>query len=166
MVHEGFTCWGQACRTSSALFCRGKGESVLAGGFPLGPFIVDDGGKLSFRTVEHGAGFSFSWRGRRFSALLKQGSVDLTGVVGRVPSSAGGAARREVAFAAARALPRLLPSGWALTLMPDHRLQIQAEERMAWPAYAADLIVPIVHFLLRIAPYLDLMDEAELGLGG
>ncbi len=136
---------------------------MLAGGVPLGPFIVDHGGRLSFRSVETSAGFSFSWRGRRFSALLKQGSVGLTGVLGQVPSSASGAARREAAFAAARALPRYLPTGWALTLTPDHRLQIKAEETMAWPADVTALIVPLVHFLLRMAPYLDLMDDADLG---
>jgi len=56
-----------------------------------------------------------------------------------------------------------LPSGWALRLTPDHRIQIKATENMEWPAHATDLIVPLVRFLLRLAPYLDLMDESELG---
>ncbi len=138
---------------------------MLPGAFPLGPFIVDEGGKLGFRSPETGATFSFIWRGRRFSAGLRHGSIELAGVLGSVPSSASarGAGRRSAALAALRTLPRALPRGWALRLTPDHRIRIEAAETMEWPAHATDLIVPLVRFLLRLAPTLDLLDENELG---
>jgi hypothetical protein len=136
---------------------------VLPGAFPLGPFVVEETGKLTFRAPGDTASFSFIWRGRRFSAALVNGSVALTGVLGLVPSSASGPGRREAALAALRALPRALPTGWALRLTPDHRIQIKALEGMEWPAHATDLMLPLVRFLLRLSPYLDLMDEAELG---
>jgi hypothetical protein len=138
-------------------------EDLLPGAFPLGPFIVEESGKLTFRTPERGAGFSFIWRGRRFSASLQQSSISLTGILGLVPSSAAGAGRREAALANLRALPRALPPGWALRLTPDHRIHIKANESMEWPAHATDLMLPLVRFLLQLAPYLDLMDESELG---
>ncbi len=133
------------------------------GAFPLGPFIVEESGKLCFRSPAQGADFSFAWRGRRFSVAIADGSIAVTGLLGLVPSSARGAAKRETALATLRALPRALPSGWGLRLLADHRIQIKAIESMAWPAHATDLIVPLARFLLRLAPYLDLMDESELG---
>ncbi len=139
------------------------GGGLLQGAFPLGPFIVESSGKLTFRSPERGAGFSFIWRGRRFSAALRESSISLTGILGLVPSSAAGARRREAALENLRALPRALPPGWALRLTPDHRVQIKAIEDMEWPAHATELILPLVRFLLRLAPYLDLMDESELG---
>jgi hypothetical protein len=139
---------------------------VLPGAFPLGPFIVEESGRLSFRAPDQTAAFSFAWRNRRFSARLLEGTVALTGALGKVPSSAAGPARREAALALLRALPRALPQGWALRLTADHRIQIKATEPMAWPANATDLMLPLVRFLLRLAPYLDLMDEAELQPSG
>jgi hypothetical protein len=140
--------------------------AVLPGAFPLGPFIVEESGRLSFRSPDHTAGFSFAWRNRRFSALLTEGTVSLTGALGKVPSSAEGPARREAALALLRALPRALPRGWALRLTADHRIQIKATEPMAWPAHATDLMQPLIRFLLRLAPYLDLMDEEAVQPAG
>ena len=134
---------------------------MLPGAFPLGPFIVEESGRLGFRAREQSAAFSFAWRNRRFSALLNEGTVSLTGMLGKVPSSAAGSGRRGAALALLRALPRTLPRGWALRLTADHRIVIKATESMAWPAHATDLIQPLVRFLLRLAPYLDLMDEVE-----
>jgi hypothetical protein len=138
---------------------------VLPGAFPLGPFIVEESGRLSFRAPDHSAKFCFAWRGHRFSACLTEGSVALTGNLGKVPSSANGPARRQTALSLLRALPRSLPKGWALLLTPDHRIKIEATEQMAWPAHATDLMQPLVRFLLRLAPYLDIMEEAELSPG-
>ncbi len=136
---------------------------MLPGSFPLGPFIVEESGQLVFRSPDGVAGFSFIWHGRRFSAAMTHGSVSLTGVLGLVPSSANGPARRESALAILRALPRTMPARWALHLTPDHRIQVKVTQALTWPLNATDLMVPLVRFLLRLAPYLDLMDEAELG---
>jgi hypothetical protein len=135
---------------------------VLSGAFPLGPFIVEESGRLSFRAPDHTARFCFAWRGHRFSAELKEGAVVLAGSLGTVPSSANSPARRHTALSLLRALPRSLPKGWALLLTPDHRIKIEATEQIAWPAHATDLMQPLVRFLLRLAPYLDLMEEAEV----
>ena len=139
---------------------------MLPGMFPLGAFMVEPSGKLTFRAPASSAGFSFVWRGRRFSALLGQGGVSLTGVLGQIPSSAMGGQAREAAFVALRSLPRLLPTGWTLKLTSDHRIQIKTTQEMEWPAFATDLMLPLVTFLLRLAPYMDLMDEMKLGPAG
>jgi len=137
-------------------------SAVLPGAFPLGPFVVEESGRLSFRTPGHSAAFCFAWRGHRFSARLQEGTVALTGNLGKVPSTANGPERRQTALNLLRALPRSLPKSWALLLTPDHRIQIKATEPMAWPAHATDLMQPLVRFLLRLSPYLDLMEEADL----
>ena len=134
---------------------------MLPGAFPLGPFIVEESGRLTFRAPDHSAGFCFAWRGYRFSAQLKEGTVSLTGGLGKVPSSAAGPSRRQDVLALLRALPRTMPKGWALNLTADHRIQVDATEPMAWPAQATDLMQPLVRFLLRLAPYLDLMEEVS-----
>ena len=135
---------------------------MLSGGFPLGPFMVEEDGRLAFRAGERQAGFSFQWRGRAFAVALNGRRMELSGVLGLVPSSARNRAAREAAFVLLRALPRGLPAGWGLRLMPDHRIRILAEEGLAWPANMSELMQPIVRFLLLAAPYLDLMDETGL----
>jgi hypothetical protein len=132
--------------------------------FPLGPFLVEASGRLLFRNPEVTSGFSFAWRGRRFAAVLGEGRMGLSGVLGCVPSSAAGVERRAASFAAVRALPRCLPPGWRLLLLPDHRVQVQAEETMDWPANAAAVLQPVVRFLLALAPYLDLLEESGLAV--
>jgi hypothetical protein len=131
--------------------------------FPLGPFLVEADGKLSFRREGTSPSFSFIWRERRFSAVLQTGVMRLTGVIGQVPSSAGGKERRDAALAALRMVPRLLPHRWVLRLRPDHRLLLEVEQPMDWPAHISALLQPLVGFLLAIAPYLDLVEEADLG---
>jgi hypothetical protein len=130
----------------------------------LGPFLVEDGGKLTFRTEDTRPGFTFLWRGRCFAVKLLGGRIALCVPIGRVPSSAGGMGKREAALAVLRGLPGGLPSGWKLRLLADHRLQLDVEEEMAWPATVAALIAPVASMLLRAAPVLDLLDESGLGL--
>ncbi len=136
---------------------------MLPGAFPLGPFIVEESGRLSFRSKEDGAGISFHWRGRRFSARLGDGGIAFTVILGQVPSSASGPGKREQALAALRGLPRVLPAGWTVHLTPNHRIQLRSAEQMAWPAHLTDLMWPLVRFVLTLAPTLDLLDEAGLG---
>jgi hypothetical protein len=54
-----------------------KETTVLRGAFPLGPFIVEDSGRLTFRAPERAASFSFAWRNRRFAAEITEGTVSL-----------------------------------------------------------------------------------------
>jgi hypothetical protein len=128
--------------------------------FPLGPFIVDETGRLALRMPGCRPSFWFMWRDRRFSAVMAAGLVSLSATLGEVPSTLIGAARREDAFAALRALPRDLPRGWRLRLTPEHRIEVAADETMVWPATAASLVQPLIRFLLQLSPYLDLLEEA------
>jgi hypothetical protein len=138
--------------------------SVLPGAFPLGPFLVEESGKLTFRSPHQEAALSFVWHGRRFSARIVPGRIKLSSVIGHIPSSASGAHRRKPALMCLRELPPLLPAGWALRLSADHRVHVDVMEPMGWPAHATDLMLPLLRFLLQLGPYLDLLDESELGL--
>jgi len=135
---------------------------MLPAPLPLGPFLVDETGKLRFRLPGITPAFTFAWRGRRFGAMLEDGHVTLTCTVARVPSTASGADRREEAFAALRALPAIIPALWKLRLLPDHRVQIVSRQPMEWPASAPGLMQPLVTFLLALAPYFDLLEETGL----
>jgi len=139
---------------------------MVARSLTLGPFILEDGGKLTFRTADTRPSFTFLWRGRCFAVKLLGGRLAFSVPAGRVPSSAGGPVRREAALAVLRGLPSALPPGWRLGLLPDHRVQLEIEEDMAWPATAAALLGPVVSIALRMAPVLDLLDESGLGLQG
>lgn len=143
---------------------------MLCSPMPLGPFLIDENGRLTFRTTAVRSAFSFLWRGRRFKAELHGDVVDITATVARVPSTAGGPGTngmgnlRQTAFDDLRSLSRVLPEGWKLRLAPDHRIQIDMEEPMEWPASASALLQPLVRVLLRLAPYLDLLEEIGLGM--
>lgn len=130
----------------------------------LGPFLVDEAGRLSFLAEGSKPSFTFLWRNRCFRVQLLGGRLAFSVPAGRVPSSAGGQGKREAALAVLRELPRALPKPWSLRLLPDHRLQLSIEQEMPWPATAAALITPVISLLLRCAPMLDLLDESGLGL--
>jgi hypothetical protein len=133
---------------------------MIASLLPLGPFIVENSGKLSFKPPGSQACFNFSWRGRRISAELKGGEISLNTVIGRVPSSGAGAAARARVLAASRSLARAMPAGFALTLTADHRIAIASRQGLDWPATSGALMAPLVAFALRLSPYLDLFEEA------
>ncbi len=137
---------------------------MLPAAFPLGPFLVEAGGKLNYRAPVTRAAFSFVWRDRRVTARLDGDQISLLANLGRVPSSAvaGGTVRTRV-LALVRALPRLLPAGFALRLRADHRVEIFSDSRLDWPATAGELVTPLVAFALALAPYLDVFDEALAG---
>jgi hypothetical protein len=84
-------------------------------------------------------------------------------MLGRVRST-GGPERaetlpRQAAFAAMRALPGTLPPGWKVGLLPDHRILAEAQKPLFLPTGADDLVTELTLFLLRLAPYLDLLAE-------
>ena len=137
---------------------------MLCSPMPLGPFLIDHNGRLAFRSSAIRSVFSFLWRGRRFSAELHGDLVGITATVARVPSTAATGTLRQAAFDDLRSLSRVLPSGWKLRLAADHRIQIDMEEPMEWPASASALLQPLVRTMLRLAPYLDLLEEIGLGM--
>jgi hypothetical protein len=132
--------------------------------FSLGSFTVDEGGRLELQAPEMQSRLDFSWRGRPVAAQVHQDHLRLTMLMGRIPSSAVASARRPKAFALMNALPRLLPRGWSPALLADHQLRLAAEMPFSQPGTVTDLLVPMVRFLLELAPFLDLMEEEGIGV--
>ena len=55
------------------------------------------------------------------------------------------------------ALPGLLPPGWRLRLLPDHRIQVE-QETAAVPT-ATGVIAAMVRFALALDPCLDRLEQ-------
>jgi hypothetical protein len=136
---------------------------MLASPLPLGPFLVEDGGRLTFRDNTTTPAFSFQWRGRRFAVRLQGEHLHFAVTVGRVPSTMGAGPRRSGALALLAALRQTVPQGWAMRLLPDHRIQLETDQDLVWPATVAALLTPIIALLLCAAPVIDVMDENGLG---
>jgi hypothetical protein len=137
--------------------------------FMLGPFAVDALGRLASRAPDAMPGFFFRWRGRVIRARFEQadpeqGRLVLQATLGRVPSSASARAAglRGQSFQLLRLLPRAVPRLWRVLLLPDHRVQLEADSQVTLPIAAVDLLVEITSFLLELAPYLDLLDESGI----
>lgn len=140
--------------------------------FNLGPFAVDAAGRLSPRGgIPERSGFILAWRGRSVHAHLSEAEpgnrLVLEVALGRIPSTAQEvtADQRPRSFAALRALPGALPTGWRLRLMPDHRLRLEAELLIELPITVTLLLTELTCFLLALAPFLDLLDEVGVPAG-
>ncbi len=136
--------------------------------FKLGPFTVDTDGRLTPSTPERFPSFRVAWRGHVVQARLTSvepegGTLVLRAGLGRVPSTgrpeAPGTLPRQAVFATVRALPGLLPAGWKVRLRPDHCIVAETEINLALPASAGELLTELTLFLLRLAPFLDLLAE-------
>lgn len=140
--------------------------------FNLGPFAVDSAGRITPRPDNAGSGFLFCWRGRSVHAHMRHqddGTSQLTlrTSLGRIASTAlnRDVDQRARSFAALRALPRNLPDGWRLQLLPDHRMRLEADIVIGLPITISALVTDLSCFLLTLAPYLDLLDEVGVPLG-
>jgi hypothetical protein len=140
--------------------------------FMLGPFAVDAMGRLAPRAPDALPGFLFRWRSRLIHAKFDQadslhGRLVLHATLGRVPSTASpqDAGLRSQSFQLLHFLPRALPGPWRVLLLPDHRVQLEADSQVPLPITASDLLVELTRFLLELAPYLDLLDEAGIAGG-
>jgi hypothetical protein len=138
--------------------------------FMLGPFAVDAMGRLAPRGPNALPGFFFRWRGRLIRARFEQTDpprcqLVLQATLGRVPSTANPreSSLRPQSFELLRLLPSALPGPWRVLLLPDHRVQLEADSPVTLPIAATDLLVELTRFLLELAPYLDLLDEAGIG---
>lgn len=132
--------------------------------FPFGPFLIESDGRLIPASDDARPSFSFRWRGRlmRVDMIAGQG-MTLRAIVGRVPSTASErAAARRQSFDLLRALGGGLPDDWRVFLLPDHRAVLEAYVCLPDPVTAASLLTAITTFLLRLSPYLDLMDESGM----
>jgi hypothetical protein len=143
--------------------------------FRLGPFIVDEAGRVSPGAPDRFPSFSVCWRDRVVHLRLAhapapgsaQGSLGVEVVLGRVPSTAdggaaSGAARREDAFAVLRGLPSVVPAGWEVAVLADHRVRLALETGLEVPTRATALVTEVTLLLLELAPYLDVLDEAGI----
>jgi len=135
----------------------------------LGPFHVGASGALEPMMADPAPGFTCRWRNRTLHAnLLPSDQTDwrllLRTPLTRVPSSARApeAGRRMASFALLRELPATLPDGWHIGLAADHSVVLEVEQRARLPLTATALISEITMFLLTLAPYLDVLDEAGL----
>lgn len=135
----------------------------------LGPFRVGAAGTLEPIISDPAPGFTCRWRDRTVHARLLPGEpsewrLRLKAPLGRVPSSARApdAARRSPGFTLLRGLPATLPEGWHIGLAADHRVVLEVECRAPLPITATALVSEITSFLLTLAPYLDVLEEAGL----
>jgi hypothetical protein len=141
--------------------------------FRLGPFSVDEVGRLSPAGEDNIPAFRLRWRDRVVHVRMAHGpdrsspgSLALQTIMGRIPSTAQrraarhGTAMRQQAFTMLRGLPAALPSRWRMRLLPDHRIGLEAELKLDMPTSAAALVTELSLFLLELSPYLDLLDEA------
>ena len=137
--------------------------------FEMGPFAVDQEGRLTPRGPNAAPVFVLRWRDRIVRARLDQrtpviGTLLLSVTLGRVPSTACGpqAAMRPGSFALLHMLPQALPTEWRVLLLPDHRVRLEAEARIELPITAVGLVAELTRFLLALGPYLDVFDEAGI----
>jgi len=121
---------------------------------PLGPFAVSEqDGMVSLRQPGLAPTLRFAWRGQPCRAAL-DGGLFLSADTGRLPSTASGADRAAI-FAALPRLRTLLPRGWSLRLLPDHRLRVEARSPMPAPTSAVAMVAALVSFALALDPWLD-----------
>ena len=137
--------------------------------YRLGPFKVDvDGGLMP--PVDRLARFRVNWRGCAVSAGMRavredgaeEGvNLELSAIIGRVPSSAsGGPPQRENALELLRGMAGAAPEGLTVGLSADHRLVLLSERRLDLPVTARRLVAVVTDFVLEVAPYLDLAGES------
>jgi hypothetical protein len=130
------------------------------GGFRVGAFLVDSAGGLAPHDPDRPANFRCHWRERPVRVALERDLLSLTVELGRVPSSvSSGSDLRQSVFSALRGLPATLPDSWELDLLPDHRVRIGVIIQLPPPVTAAAMMISVTHFLLTLAPYLDLLEE-------
>ncbi|MBV1797401.1 hypothetical protein [Siccirubricoccus sp. G192] len=129
----------------------------------LGSFAVARDGALQPRQAGSHPALRFAWRGRACEAALTGDAVQLAAIAARIPSTAEAGVDRPGAFAELAALPRSLPAGWRLSLLPDHRIRLEADAPLEAPPTATALIALMVRFALALDPYLDRLDSACAG---
>ena len=80
------------------------------------------------------------------------------------PGTASDPAVRVACFEMLRNLLSSLPEHWSASLLPDHQPQLEVETSVDLPITVINLVTELTLFLLVLSPYLDLMDQAGVGL--
>jgi hypothetical protein len=130
--------------------------------FPHGPFLVEPDGALR---ATGAPSLRFVWRGRGCEARIADGRVRLAAAAGAVPYTAERRMDRPAALAAIGQLPRELPAGWRLRVLPDHRLRLETDLPLPAPTTAISLVGAMVGFALALDPYLDRLESAGVSAG-
>ena len=125
----------------------------------LGPFAVDDDGRISPRAGSAAPRIRFAWRGRACEAQLEGGRLRLSAQAGRIPSTAEPGADRGWTVREIGGMAR--GEEVALRVLPDHRLRLEKEAPPG--ATASALIAEMVRFALALDPYLERLDSAGAG---
>lgn len=143
--------------------------------FRLGPFTVDEAGRLLPASEGRFPAFTLRWRDRPIEVSMERladgiGWLTLTIRVGLVASTADAAPgisqpKRERAFAILRALVAELPEGWRLELAADHGVRLLARQAFDMPASVNALLTQVTTALLVCAPYLDVLAEEGVAPG-
>ena len=141
----------------------------------LGPFTVDDHGRLIPTTDGRFPAFNLRWRGHGVDVAMErmQGDRGILAIAlraGMVGSTADDAPersqpRRDEAFATVRGLASLLPQAWQMELSADHGVRLLAHVALDMPASATALLTDVTLVLLTAAPYLDVLAEAGVAPG-
>lgn len=134
--------------------------------FTFGPFAVAPDGALRPREPRSPPALSFCWRGRRCEAAVAPDGVYLAAFAGRIPSTAESSADRAMAFETVTTLPGSLPPGWRLSLLPDHRIRLEAAADTTAAPTATSVVAAMVRFALALDPYLDRLEAASAGPSG
>jgi len=137
--------------------------------FIIGPFSVDAKGRLYPVHQDVAPSFSVRWRGRVVHARLARndtpdGRLYLQSSLGRIPSTASDPVTRVACFTMLRNVLSALPDAWTVRLLPDHQPQLEVETMVTLPITVTNLVTELTLFVLILSPYLDLMDQAGVGL--
>ncbi|HEY7578497.1 MAG TPA: hypothetical protein VH855_12955 [Acetobacteraceae bacterium] len=137
--------------------------------FTLGPFSVDGEGRLTPANPAMAPRFHFRCHNRLIQVRFDRadrgtGRLVLQVALARVPSTARSPdqALRPRSFALLHWLERILPPGWRVALLADHRFWLDTETPIGLPITAAGLVTELTRFALELGPYLELMDEVGL----
>jgi hypothetical protein len=136
-----------------------------AANFDFGPFRVGPLLGTTLADPDTPAVFDMVWRGRPVQARLADESLHVRVILGRVPSTAtGGAPLRNSVFDTLQHLPAQLPPAWQMGLLPDHRVVLEWVQNLPPPINVPAIVCSLTEFLLALAPYLDLLEEAGVTL--
>ncbi len=129
----------------------------------MGPFVVQEDGRLTLRDPAQPPGFRFVWQSCAVRVGLREDRLILRALVGHVPSMVASSVQlRQAVFDMLRALVDGLPEGWRMRLLPDHTVAFDIEDVLSAPPTASELLTRLTLFVLALQPYLDFATEAGL----
>jgi len=97
---------------------------------------------------------------------LQDGRLYIQSSLGRIPSTASDPATRLACLMMLRRVLSSLPDTWNARLPPDHQPRLEVESTVELPITVTSLVTELTLFLLILSPYLDLMDQAGVGVVG